>query len=97
MDDVSSRIVEREDGPARPRRRRPWVLPAATLVAGLLAGFAIGSTRGADPAELDAARERAVRAERQVVFLRGERDRLNGQIADNARLIERLEVFLASR
>ena len=97
MDDVSSRIVEREDEPARPGMRRPWALPITTLVAGLLAGLAIGATRGADPAELAAARERAARAERQVVFLRGERDRLNGQIADNARLIERLELFLASR
>ena len=95
MDDISSRIVEREeDGP---RVRRRWTLPVATLLAGLLAGFAIGATRGADPDELDAARERAARAERQVVFLRGERDRLNGQITDSARVIERLEVFLASR
>ena len=95
MDDISSRIVEREE--EGPRTRRPWALPVATLVVGLLAGFAMGATRGPDPDELDAARERAARAERQVVFLRGERDRLNGQIADNARVIERLELFLQSR
>jgi hypothetical protein len=95
MDDISSRIVQREeDGP---RVRRPWALPVATLVVGLLVGFAAGATRGADPDELDAARERAARAERQVVLLRGERDRLNGQITDSARVIERLELFLASR
>ena len=95
MDDISSRIIEREE--EAPRTRRPWALPVATLVAGLLAGFAMGVARGADPDELDAARERTARAERQVVFLRGERDRLNGQISDSARVIERLEVFLASR
>ena len=95
MDDVRSRIIEQQvDGVPG---RRGWMLPVAALAAGVLAGFGVGATRGADPAELDAARERAARAERQVVFLRGERDRLSGQIADNARVIERLELFLASR
>jgi hypothetical protein len=63
---------------------------AAALVVGLIGGFALGAPRGPDQGELDAARERAARAERQVVFLRGERDRLNAQISDLARRIEQL-------
>jgi hypothetical protein len=90
MDDISSRIVEREEE-RRPRRRRRWWAPAVVgLVVAAAAGFALGAARGPDQADLDAARERADRAERQVVFLLGERDRLNGQISDLARRIEQL-------
>ena len=89
MDDISSRIVEREEEEG-PRRRRAWLPAAVALVVGLAAGFAIGAPRGPDQGDLDAARERADRAERQAVFLRGERDRLNAQISDLARRIEQL-------
>jgi|SRR5215213_8029824 hypothetical protein len=95
MSDVRSQIVERTDRGGR-LRARLWIVVCVAAVAGLVAGFAIGSERGVSRADLDAATERAERAERIVIRLRGERDRLNGQIKDNHVVIANLEARPAS-
>jgi hypothetical protein len=92
-DDIQSQVVERADV----GERRIWPAVLAALVIGLLAGGVIGGARGPDQAEVDALRDRAQRAERQVVFMRGERDRLNGQIADNQVIISEMQLRLAGR
>jgi hypothetical protein len=94
MEDIRSTIVERTDGS---ERRRVWPAVLAALLVGALAGELIGEARGPDQGELDATRERAARAERLVIALKGERDRLNGQIGDDHVIISELQLRLAGR
>jgi hypothetical protein len=96
MYDISSRVVERTDA----RGPRRWPAAAAVLaavVAAALGGFAAGSARDDGRREADALRERAQRAERLVIALKGERDRLNGQITDDHVIIDGLERRVAER